>query len=75
MTTLKQAICVLLFVIATSFVGNAPKKYKFEFNEQEVSALWNVVDQSNAPHQQVEAVKKIIQDQYAAQTDTTKQKK
>jgi hypothetical protein len=52
------------------------KKYHLEFNETQLNALWNCIDNSNAPHSQVKDVEALIQAQLKSQlSDTTKVKK
>lgn len=69
---MKKLIAFFLVVILISF--NNEKTYSLKLTEQEFQALWYVVQQSNAPHLQVEAVKEFLSKQYNSQADTTKKK-
>lgn len=62
--------CILILFICFT----REKKYSLQLTEPEVNMLWQVVDQSAAPHTQVKAVQDLIQKQFAAQVDTTKKK-
>lgn len=64
-------ICFLMLGMS-SFTPE--KKFKLEFNEPEINALWNALDKSTAPHTDIKALQDIIQKQVSAQADTIKKK-
>lgn len=71
---------IMSFLIAAlflfSFKGEETKTAKVEGTIQDWNAVIQVMDQSNAPHQSVEAAKNFIISQVNAQlADTTKPKK
>lgn len=78
---MKNLAAFLAVIIGISFLTAwlpAPqqeKVYELKFTEGEIRVLYNVVDKSDAAHLQVEAVKKLITEQYTAQQDTVKTKK
>lgn len=65
----------MVFMTALILVSfNKRKTFRLEFDEQQVNLLWNVVDQSTAPHNQVKAVQSILEQQLLPQMDSTKKK-
>jgi len=42
---------------------NQEKRYKLEFNEAQMNAVWDAIDKSNAPHQVVKQIQELIQSQ------------
>jgi hypothetical protein len=68
---MKKSIIILAFIL---LAFTPEKKYKFEFNDAELNALYNCIDNSNAPHMQVKEVEALIQSQLKGQIDTTKHK-
>lgn len=63
----------VLIAILTGF--NEPRKLKVEGVVEQWQMTIDVIEQSNAPHLQVEAVKKFLLPQLQSQlTDTTKKK-
>lgn len=71
---MKKIFIALTLITLLSFNTAEEKKLKVELTINEWNAVLNVIDQSNAPHLNVEAVKKIMVDQLSAQIDTTKRK-
>lgn len=69
---MKKTIMGLLMCICF-MAFQAPKTYKFEFNEQQLNAVWHCIDNSSAPHDEVKAVEAMLQSQLKGQIDTTKQ--
>lgn len=68
---MKKFVLILSLLIS----GFTPeKKYKFEFNDTQLSLLWDAIDKSNAPHQQIKQLQELIQSQLKLQIDTTKHK-
>lgn len=71
---MKKLFIALTLLTLLSFNTNEDKKLKVELTVNEWNAVLQVIDQSNAPHLNVEAVKKVLIDQLKAQMDTTKRK-
>jgi hypothetical protein len=74
---MKKTILALLFIAVIAFIlfaFTSEKKYKFEFSDQQLNQVWQVIDASSAPHDQVKAVQGLIQQQLKGQMDTTKKK-
>jgi hypothetical protein len=73
---MKKTIIVLIAAFTGIILISAKplKEYTFKLSEQQVSALWQCLDASTAPHQQVKEVQSIIQSQYNSQQDTTQKK-
>lgn len=69
---MKKTILILVCLAAVSF--QPEKKYKFEFNLNELNAIMYAIDQSNAPHATVKQVQDLITKQYQSQVDTLKKK-
>lgn len=74
---MKKTFAVLIAIMLLS--GVPEKKYKFEFNDAQLNAIWNCIDNSSAPHDQVKQVQALIQQQLQPQlqqpkTDSTKKK-
>lgn len=74
---MKKTLIIISLILLIAFTPTQEKKYKFEFNDQELNLLWNTIDNSNAPHQQVKEIQQIIQNQLKGQviSDSTKLKK
>lgn len=72
---MKKAIIILGLIFIISFTPE--HKYKFEFNEAQLNTLWNCIDNSNAPHNQVKEIEALIQSQLKIQipADSNKIKK
>lgn len=71
----KLTALIVLFAVC-AFQPPQPKTLKVEFTTQDWNAIINVIEQSNAPYQEVKSVKENIIKQLQKQlTDTTKQKK
>lgn len=78
---MKSIIVILGIIGLIAFTPDANKKYneekkfKLEFTDTQVKMLWNAIDNSSAPHDQIKALETIIQQQYAVQlSDSTKKK-
>jgi hypothetical protein len=71
---MKKLFIALTLLTLLSFKTNEEKKLKVELTLSEWNAVLQVIDQSNAPHVNVEAVKKVLIDQLREQVDTTKRK-
>jgi len=66
---------LMIFMTALILVSFEKRKtFRLEFDEQQVNLLWNVVDQSTAPHNQVKAVQSMLEQQLLPQMDSTKKK-
>lgn len=77
---MKKTALILIGILIFAFKTDTEKKYKFELNEVQLNALWNCIDNSNAPHTQVKEVEALIQNQLKEQlpkppVDSTKTKK
>jgi hypothetical protein len=68
---MKKTIILIAFILL-AFIPE--KKYKFEFNDAELNALYNCIDNSTASHVQVKEIEALIQQQLKGQLDTTKHK-
>lgn len=71
----------VFFIIALAassilFTSQTPpeKKYHFEFTDSQLAAVWYVLDNSSASHDQVKGVQALIQMQLKPQVDSTKKK-
>lgn len=65
---MKKIISILLLISGCSLAAyTPPKEYTFKFTDAQVSILWNVINQSNAPHLQVTEIQNLIQSQYQQQ--------
>jgi len=69
------AAIVTIIMLGIIFIsGMPPKDYTFKLTDAQVQLLWQVMDQSTAPHLQVKEIQAVIQSQYQAQIDTTQKK-
>lgn len=73
----KTALAVALFAVFVLTASNTKTepKYTIQLNTYELQALWGIIDASAAPHTDVKAMQKIIQEQVAPQMDTTQKEK
>lgn len=69
---MKKLLFLLFLFISTA--ATPPKEYTFKLTDAQVQDLWQALQQSNAPHQKVVELQTLIQQQYAAQADTTNKK-
>lgn len=69
-----KKIAIIISLLLISFKP-PEKKYHLEFNEVQLNILWNAIDNSTAPHDQIKAVEALIQEQLKSQLDTSKVKK
>lgn len=70
---MKRVAAILLFTLA-GFKANEEKKLTVSLTLQEWQAVLNVIDQSNAPHLQVQQVQNLLIPALNKQIDTTKGK-
>lgn len=63
---MKKAILIGALIIC-GFKTDTVKTYKLEFNDVQLNALWNCLDNSNAPHNQVKEIQALIQQQLKSQ--------
>jgi hypothetical protein len=70
----KFALVSIALVLMSQAPKQKPKEYYFKLNEVEVSALWDCLDKSEAPHLQVTQIQDVIRKQFLAQQDTTNKK-
>lgn len=72
---MKQLVFAIILTAIFSFKTNEEKKLKVELTVTEWNAVFNVLEESNAPNLQVKAVKKILLDQLQPQLkDSVKSK-
>lgn len=70
---MKKGILTILALLTLSF--QQEKKYKLELTATQLQIMWNAIDNSNAPHNQVKEIEALLQSQLKGQVDTAKIKK
>lgn len=60
---MRTYILILIGILIFAFKTDTEKKYKLEFNEVQLNALWNCIDNSNSSHTQVKQIEELIQNQ------------
>lgn len=71
---MKKLLALILIISLTSFKAGkkVQKTYTFSFTEAQVIQLFNVVEQSNAPHLTVKETLAGLEQQLRPQLDTLK---
>lgn len=64
---MRTYILILIGILIFAFKTDTEKKYKLEFNEVQLNALWNCIDNSNSSHTQVKQIEELIQNQLTDQ--------
>lgn len=77
---MKNILIIILLILLISFTPESEKEYNLKFNEVKLNKLWNALDKSNAPHNEVKELQEDIQNQLKDQLpkppiDTSKTKK